>query len=557
MTKRIEWLNIECLTPERFVETLPPPEQNSLEFTDTLLRLKSLKSQVALEFPSDHQIQILCQLMKTRRALVLGSGGTGKSLVLRWLRALISSGKSESESDEEGNTKTLASTGTASLNVEGQTIERFFRFGDKRQLTTFQYNRLQKEVKPIQTFIFDEVSMISFQTFALIDMTLRKITNCPEPFGNKQIFIFGDFFQLPPIVKNDKNRSQDCKKETPRYLFESPRFAYWDFAIFNLNRIHRQNVRAALQQPHSLVHLLYHLRENGEFTPEDKKWIQHRTLNVSELHSEEILCSHLFLVNTNQEVKEINAAISKALKKRLGFQPLTDEKEDRRRCLEILYLPKFSFIRKGRSSKENALNESSFLHDFDLTDKNDDPTTAFLNPYKGVQILVGTTVSFAKNLYKTVRGKRKCLYSNGRMAKVIHVDSNSIDLELFPPYPSHCPTGQLHFTGWKLNFPDYNLQVEVFPFVMANAMTVYRAQGLTLPVKAVLKLSNDASLIYTALSRFPDENLISFFPRQKPFSKFVFKCAAFVAEENEKLFKKEIRTSLHYILQSPFCPQGA
>ena len=46
--------------------------------------------------------------------------------------------------------------------------------------------------------IIDEISAVSSQLFNYVDRRFRNLYNNDEPFGGLPVFIFGDFFQLPP-----------------------------------------------------------------------------------------------------------------------------------------------------------------------------------------------------------------------------------------------------------------------------------------------------------------------------------------------------------------------
>ena len=82
--------------------------------------------------------------------------------------------------------------------------------------------------------IIDEVSMMSIKLFEILDRLGRRIRKTPGlPFGGMQLVFSGDFYQLPPVGSNDA-------PETSAFCFESP---FWDNTFhryIQLSKIFRQ-----------------------------------------------------------------------------------------------------------------------------------------------------------------------------------------------------------------------------------------------------------------------------------------------------------------------------
>ncbi len=104
----------------------------------------------------------------------------------------------------------LAPTGIAASNLpNGKTIHSAFNFSIKMKkdifladLSTDQLNRLRQFIDPttIALVVIDEISYLSPELLAQIDIRLRQIMSTPEiPFGGISIAVMGDFFQLPPV----------------------------------------------------------------------------------------------------------------------------------------------------------------------------------------------------------------------------------------------------------------------------------------------------------------------------------------------------------------------
>jgi ATP-dependent DNA helicase PIF1 len=102
-----------------------------------------------------------------------------------------------------------ASTGIAATHIGGMTIHSWSGIGIKNKLDKYDLDKIStseyisKRVNKNKVLIIDEVSMLSGNMLDMIDMVCREIKQSEEPFGGMQVVLVGDFFQLPPIVKND------------------------------------------------------------------------------------------------------------------------------------------------------------------------------------------------------------------------------------------------------------------------------------------------------------------------------------------------------------------
>ena len=123
---------------------------------------------------------------------VTGKAGTGKSTLLKYLRATT-----------KKNVVVLAPTGLAAINVGGQTIHSFFKLPPKLiKVEDIHPSRNAILYQKLDAVIIDEVSMVRADLMDGIDYSLRiNRRKMNEPFGGTQMVFFGDLFQLPPIVK--------------------------------------------------------------------------------------------------------------------------------------------------------------------------------------------------------------------------------------------------------------------------------------------------------------------------------------------------------------------
>jgi ATP-dependent exoDNAse (exonuclease V) alpha subunit len=125
-----------------------------------------------------------------------GSAGTGKSYTLKGIIQYL-----ENTNKKYGLT---ALTGCAAVLINGQTIHSFLYLGISRNLDEI-YNKLCKykgklnDLKKLDVLIIDEISMMDYELFELINKLLMRIKNNDKYFGGVQMILVGDFFQLPPI----------------------------------------------------------------------------------------------------------------------------------------------------------------------------------------------------------------------------------------------------------------------------------------------------------------------------------------------------------------------
>ena len=96
----------------------------------------------------------------------------------------------------------VAPTGVAALNAGGQTIHKFFgippRIVNLEDITP--RHRLGSILKRIDIIVIDEISMVRADLLDVVDRTLRVNLDPNKPFGGKKLLLVGDFLQLPPVV---------------------------------------------------------------------------------------------------------------------------------------------------------------------------------------------------------------------------------------------------------------------------------------------------------------------------------------------------------------------
>jgi ATP-dependent exoDNAse (exonuclease V) alpha subunit len=167
---------------------------------------------------------------------ITGKAGTGKSFLLR----LFTKGTSK-------RVLKVAPTGIAALNIDGATIHRTFGYFNLEHLTVDELNSNNLRLAPgaravlknVNAIIIDEISMVRADVFQKIDKILKIVNKTEDPFGGKQIIVFGDLFQLPPIAKKSEIEYL-MDKYGGIYFFNSDAYKEGQFRFIELCINHRQ-----------------------------------------------------------------------------------------------------------------------------------------------------------------------------------------------------------------------------------------------------------------------------------------------------------------------------
>ncbi len=303
-------------------------------------------------------------LEKTRRSIfITGRAGTGKSTLLQLFR-----------STTRKKIVVLAPTGVAALNVQGQTIHSFFGF-PPRIITPSEAGRkvtrkdLQRLYRNLEVLVIDEVSMVRADMLDGMDRFLRVNRENMQPFGGVQVVLFGDLFQLPPVVTRDpveQSLFQDYYR-TP-YFFSAQvcQDAAFELDMLELRKVYRQESRHFLR-------LLEAVRVN-ELDHDDLEDLnERRVLNFVAPEGYITLCAR------NATADAIN-----------------------RKALSFLTTPEFEYLADVKGSFDPALY----------------PTEASLRLRQGAQVM------FVKN------DPVERLYVNGTIGQVISLGLTSVVVEV-------------------------------------------------------------------------------------------------------------------------------
>ena len=166
---------------------------------------------------------------------VTGRAGTGKSTLIELI-----------QKKHESTLALVAPTGIAALNVEGQTIHSLFMFpADALNRHDLANRRCPNPelFKYLKMLVIDEISMVRADMLDNIDYCLRKWRGDPSPFGGVQIVMFGDLFQLPPIISKDERNDFYNQYGSP-WFFDSNVIRHSGMSCVELTRTFRHKDEA-------------------------------------------------------------------------------------------------------------------------------------------------------------------------------------------------------------------------------------------------------------------------------------------------------------------------
>ena len=222
-----------------------------------------------------------------QHVFLTGRAGTGKSTLLQHFRATTTK-----------RIVVLAPTGVAAVNVQGQTIHSFFRFGpgitpDKARRRMRGTTQLYRHLR---TIVIDEISMVRADLLDCIDQFLR--VNGPRasaPFGGVQMIFIGDLYQLPPVVPPEEAGLFTTYYTSP-FFFDAKVFEKVSCDVIQLTKVYRQDDA-------TFVNLLDAVR-TGALQPEQLAILNGRyRTDLSGLDRDQ----YVGLVTTNAMADRINA----------------------------------------------------------------------------------------------------------------------------------------------------------------------------------------------------------------------------------------------------------
>lgn len=176
------------------------------------------------------KVEVL-EALKHSNVFLTGGAGVGKSYITNEvITEYRKSGK---------QVVSLGSTGVSAVNIGGFTVHSFFVFGiannfeelaagDKRSKKRLA--DLKKVLKSTDLIIIDEISMVSTDLMEMIAYRLNRYGYLGK------VLLVGDFFQLPPVQKQ-QNRSDVFGEKL--YAFESMAWERMELTVIELTHMKR------------------------------------------------------------------------------------------------------------------------------------------------------------------------------------------------------------------------------------------------------------------------------------------------------------------------------
>lgn len=169
----------------------------------------------------------------TDSLFITGKAGTGKTTFLKYI-----------VENTHKNIIVAASTGIAAINAGGVTLHSLFGIpfdlqGPNSPIKGKLYRDKFELFGKLDTLIIDEASMVRPDVLDYVDRKLRLYRMNELPFGGIQIVLFGDLFQLPPVIKKNEEIILN-QWYRGNYFFHSHALREVGFQIVELTKVFRQ-----------------------------------------------------------------------------------------------------------------------------------------------------------------------------------------------------------------------------------------------------------------------------------------------------------------------------
>ncbi len=169
----------------------------------------------------------------TDSLFITGKAGTGKTTFLKYI-----------VENTHKNIIVAASTGIAAINAGGVTLHSLFGIpldiqGPNSPIRGKLYQDKFVLFGKLDTLIIDEASMVRPDVLDYVDRKLRLYRMNELPFGGIQIVLFGDLFQLPPVIKKTEEAILH-QWYRGNYFFHSYALREVGFQIVELTQVFRQ-----------------------------------------------------------------------------------------------------------------------------------------------------------------------------------------------------------------------------------------------------------------------------------------------------------------------------
>ena len=243
-----------------------------IEYADEYEVIKTPISKVKQE--EDNTLsKILTLLQNGENVFLTGFAGTGKSYILNKLKEKL-----------KKKLTITSTTGIAAVNVKGQTLHSWAGVGLCRNTISHTVEKIRgrktqlNQILKCKILAVDEISMLNIETLEYVNEVLKILRESEKPFGGIQVLFIGDFFQLPPV-----NKDENIER---RYCFDSP--VWYELNLKNV--ILKKNYR---QNEENFITALAHMRENC-LDADDIKLLRGRCTDIDTFETNIL---HIFSTN--------------------------------------------------------------------------------------------------------------------------------------------------------------------------------------------------------------------------------------------------------------------
>ena len=403
---------------------------------------------------------------------ITGVGGTGKTKIIQII--------SEHAISINKKFQVCAMTGCAAilLNCNANTLHSWAGIGLARGSVNDVINRVIKNKfkrnkwLQIELLIVDEVSMLSEKLLNILDIIAKSIKKSAKPFGGIQIIFGGDFHQLPPIGDEDDETSMN-------FCFESD--------IWNTLFPNQIELKTIFRQKDPVYQKILSQIRNGK--------ISNSSLNILKQYIREpesnLLIKPPILLAKRKNVDQINQTEIAKLNSNKIIYTLKEECEETSKD-------------SNKYSNTEKLYESNYLKNNILAEQN-------------LILKIGAQVMCIANI--DIEGTNAIV--NGSQGIIVDIKDN---------YPivnfKNGETRIIKEHTWKSEIIP-SIKIKQIPLIHAWAITIHKAQGLTLESAQIDIGENifECGQTYVALSRIVSLDglyLIAFNPNKiKLFKKVI------------------------------------
>ena len=424
---------------------------------------------------------------------ISGYGGTGKSYLVRAILGFINIQRKLHK--EKCDYVVAAPTGLAAAGIGGQTIHSVFNIAVQHgkmpkytSLSASNLDQMRAVMSNLKCIIIDEISMVSNILLLQIHLRLQDAFDKISLFGGKNIILFGDLLQLPPVNSSppyEEIKGRDVSKITDGIKVSMNLWREFDYEELTINQRQSGDSNDAWRQ------LLYRARL-GILSCNDHCLLSNRLVPLGILAEDthrpideaveyflnlkSIEPSAVCLLPTRNMVDEFNSKVMSKLN---------------RSVIEISALDEIDCkIKRISKNAEEAVEQLDRLDDARQTGGLE----------KVLKLVVGARVMLRKNLDVT---KGLVNGSMGTLVDVVYDKQETIQL-LKIKFDLYSSVIDIARDTRKIQiYSNAYLYRKQFPLTIAYSMTIHKSQGLSL--KCVLadlgKSVFSPGMAYVCLSR--------------------------------------------------------